>query len=312
MSKTRRNFIKSAGAVGAVAALGGLDVARASAKKRSSEAPSAVAQVPAAITSDPPLNKTSPAWMDQLAIPSHGATMNGVIYVAEGAEAHPTVILLHGYPGIEENLDLAQSIRRAGWNVIFFHYRGSWGSQGAFSFANCIEDTQATIAWARDPQNAKKFSVDPGKIVLIGHSMGGFMASVAGRDPKVMGVGMLAAWNPAAHVRNVNDPAKLKNFVQAGIRPLSGCTADSLSAEMIAHKDEWDYNSFVPQLKNQSVLVVSADDQTRPANDAFVTAMKSAGATRMTTIHLPADHTFNGHRIALQVAVLDWLNTLNP
>jgi hypothetical protein len=79
---------------------------------------------------------------------------------------------------------------------------------------------------------------------------------------------------------------------------------------MIAHKDEWDYNSFVPQLKNQSVLVVSADDQTRPANDSFVTAMKSAGATRMTTVHLPTDHTFNGHRIALQVAVLDWLNTL--
>ena len=76
----------------------------------------------------------------------------------------PIWVSLFGYPGIEENPDLAQSIRRAGWNVIFFHYRGSWGSQGAFSFANCIEDTQAAIAWARDPQNAKKFSVDPGRL----------------------------------------------------------------------------------------------------------------------------------------------------
>ncbi len=45
MSKTRRNFIKSAGAAGAVAALGGLGVARASASKRGSAAPCAVPQL---------------------------------------------------------------------------------------------------------------------------------------------------------------------------------------------------------------------------------------------------------------------------
>ena len=118
----------------------------------------ALAQIPAAITSDPPVNKTDPASMDEPAIPSQGAYLNGLIYVAEGAGPHPTVILLHGFPGAEQNLDLAQSIRRAGWNVIFFHYRGSWGSPGAFSFANSIQDTQAAIAWAFDPQNAKNIA----------------------------------------------------------------------------------------------------------------------------------------------------------
>jgi acetyl esterase/lipase len=155
----------------------------------------AVAQIPAALTTDPPASKTDPATMGDLAIPSHGAMMNGIIYVAGGAGPHPTVILLHGFPGGELNLDLAQSIRRAGWNVLVFHYRGAWGSQGAFSFANSIEDTQAALAWVRDPQNAKKYRINPDRIVLIGHSMGGFMAASAGRDPKVMGVAMLAAWN---------------------------------------------------------------------------------------------------------------------
>ncbi len=250
--------------------------------------------------------------MEELAIPSHGAMMNGILYTAGGAGPHPTVILLHGFPGNESNLDLAQSIRRAGWNVLFFHYRGSWGSQGAFSFANSMEDTQTVLAWVRDPQNGQKYRIDPERIVLIGHSMGGFMAAAAGRDPKVAGVAMLAAWNIGAQVRQAHDPAKIKSHIQSEILPLSGCTAEGLYAEVLAHKEAWDYNLFVPQLKMHPVLVISADDVHRSANDAFVSAMKSAGATRIASIHLSTDHLFDDHRIALQIAILDWLDTLKP
>ncbi len=270
----------------------------------------AVAQIPAALTTDPPASRTSPATMGDLAISSHGAMMNGIIYVAEGAGPHPTVILLHGFPGGELNLDLAQSIRRAGWNVLSFHYRGSWGSQGAFSFGNAIEDTQAVLAWARDSQNAKKYRIDSDRIVLIGHSMGGFMAAAVGRDPRVIGVAMLTAWNIGADARKANDPAKVKSQIQSVILPLSGCTADGLYAEVQAHKEDWDYNLFIPQLKMHPVLVISADDNFHDDNDAFVSAMKAAGATRITSIHLPTDHLFDDHRIALQIAVLNWLGSL--
>jgi hypothetical protein len=133
---------------------------------------------------------------------------------------------------------------------------------------------------------------------------------VAGRDPKVVGIGMIAAWNIGANAKHVS-PAGLKDSLQGSIRPLSGCTVDSLLAEMIAHQDEWDYIGFVPQLKNRPVLVASVDDNTLRSNEAFVTAMKSAGVTRITSIHHPTDHLFNDHRIALQIAVLDWLNALN-
>jgi pimeloyl-ACP methyl ester carboxylesterase len=58
--------------------------------------------------------------------------LNAVIYVAAGKGPHPTLLLLHGFPGNEQNLDLAQAARRAGWNVLTLHYRGSWGSPGPF------------------------------------------------------------------------------------------------------------------------------------------------------------------------------------
>jgi pimeloyl-ACP methyl ester carboxylesterase len=46
-------------------------------------------------------------------------------YVASGTGPRPAVVLLHGFPGNERNLDLAQDMRRAGWDVLYLNYRGS-------------------------------------------------------------------------------------------------------------------------------------------------------------------------------------------
>jgi pimeloyl-ACP methyl ester carboxylesterase len=89
---------------------------------------------------------------------------------------------------------MAQSIRRAGWNVIYFDYRGSWGSPGDFSFTHCIEDTESAILYLRDPDRAAKLRSDPKTIVLIGHSMGGFVALQAGsHDPAIKAVVTISA-----------------------------------------------------------------------------------------------------------------------
>src|SRR5882757_1441692 len=136
-------------------------------------------QTPAAITSDPPRDKEFPAAMEAPDIVSHGARLNSVFYLASGAGPHPVVLLLHGFPGNEQNMDLAYAIRRAGWNVLVPHYRGSWGSAGNFSFTNAIEDTQSAIAFLRSAAKDKKYRTDPAKIAIVGHSMGGFLGLYA-------------------------------------------------------------------------------------------------------------------------------------
>ena|SRR5579884_2679594 len=90
-------------------------------------------QIPPAIYTDPPHDAAHPAQMVVLHIPSGGVSINGVAYLAAAAGAHPTLVSLHGLPGNEKNLDLAQAVRRAGWNAITFNYRGSWGSPGSFA-----------------------------------------------------------------------------------------------------------------------------------------------------------------------------------
>lgn len=182
------------------------------------------------------------ASMESMQIPSHGSLVNGLVYVAAGAAPHPVVILLHGFPGNERNLDLAQDIRRAGWDVLYFNYRGSWGSPGDFSFAHGIEDVAAAVTYLRDPANAARLRIDPSRIVLVGHSMGGFMAvQAAAADPAIKAVAMISgadmagafqriqAQGPSDAVRNMGAA-----LAKEGMAPLSGCTPDSLATELSA------------------------------------------------------------------------------
>src|SRR5258708_23565363 len=104
-------------------------------------------RAPAALTSDLPPDPAYPATMAWPDIPSHGAKLYSVIYIASGAGPHPTVLMLHGFPGNEKNLDLAYSIRRAGWNVLVPFYRGAWGSGGKFSFTPALEAAYSTISF---------------------------------------------------------------------------------------------------------------------------------------------------------------------
>src|SRR5436853_7929856 len=82
-------------------------------------------QLAPAIFTDPPHDKANPAGMEVLHIPSGGVAINGVAYTAAGAGPHPVLVLMHGLPGNEKNLDLAQAVRRAGWTVVTFNYRRS-------------------------------------------------------------------------------------------------------------------------------------------------------------------------------------------
>jgi predicted alpha/beta-fold hydrolase len=79
--------------------------------------------VPAPIYTDPDSDAKNPASTSVLHIPSHGVLINGLLYSPPGSGPHPTFVLCHGLPGNEKNLDLAQAVRRAGWNAVTFNYR---------------------------------------------------------------------------------------------------------------------------------------------------------------------------------------------
>jgi pimeloyl-ACP methyl ester carboxylesterase len=234
--------------------------------------------------------------------------VNGVAYLAPGAGAHPTLLLLHGWPGNEKNLDLAQAVRRAGWNAITFNYRGSWGSPGAFGFAHCLEDAQAVLAYLRDAATAKSLGIDTTRIVMAGHSMGGWVTVLtAARDHGLRGAILISAADMGAAGTMPHD--RLVRAASENSETLAA-TPEQMAQELSAHGAEWRFDRAYDGLASVPMLVLTSNDGLAPRNDSLVEAVRARGNRNVTALHLATDHSYSDQRIALESAVIRWLEAL--
>jgi uncharacterized protein len=271
--------------------------------------------VDAAITTDPARDVAHPAAMYQLTIPSHDALMFGVFYRAAGGDSHPTALLVHGLPGFEQNGDLAQTIRRAGWNVLIFHYRGAWGSGGTFSFSNCVEDVHAALEYLRLPENVARLGIDPHRLALIGHSMGGFLAAITTQhDATVLGAALISPWNPGVFATNPSpqlDKQQLEELL-GDVGPLAGASPEALLEEAKKNAAAWDLVAHASLWSSRPVLVVEADDFVHADDVAVANSVRKGPAGQLTEVAMPTDHAYSDHRIALAATLLGWLKQLEP
>lgn len=264
-----------------------------------------------AIYIDPPRDAEHPAGMSVLHIPSGGVAINGVAYTAAGRGPHPTLVLFHGLPGNEKNLDLAQAVRRAGWNVVTLNYRGSWGSPGRFSFAGNLEDAHAALAYLRVPANAAAHRVDPSRIVIGGHSMGGWVtAMVASRDEGLAGAILISAANMGEMGRLPR--GSLLAISRENMESLAGVTAEAMTDQLAANADEFDWAGRAADLRRMPLLILSSDDGLAPQTDALAAAIRVGGGTRVTAAHVDTDHGWSDRRIRLQNEVINWLARIGP
>ena len=265
--------------------------------------------LPAAIFTDPLPDKAHPARMEVLHIPSGGVEINGVAYLTAGPGPHPTLVLCHGWPGNEKNLDLAQAVRRAGWNVVTFNYRGSWGSPGQFHFAQNPEDAAAVLAYLRTPANATKLGIDTRSMVLMGHSMGGWVtALVASQDQDLLGAGLISAAN-MGFMRGLDRPGIIK-MAGENAETLAGTSPEIMADELIADRTRFDFMPRAAGLAKQPLLVLSSDDGLAPQTDALIAAVRKAGSKRITAVHAATDHGWSDHRVFLEAQVIRWLQGL--
>lgn len=265
-------------------------------------------EIPAAIYTDPTPDAAHPARMDVLHIPSHGETINGIAYVAAGAGEHPAVVLLHGLPGNEKNLDLAQAIRRAGWTVVTFNYRGSWGSPGTFRFEQTLQDADAVLAYLRDPANAKALGVDTRRLVIMGHSMGGWVAAnTAAHDKGLIGLVTFSAWDTA----NLDPEATREKAMSENMESLAGVTAASMAKDVTITGPQHPMPRAAPGLVDTPYLALTVDDDLKGDTDALVAAIGAQGGAKVTTQHVATDHGWSDHRIALQATIITWLQKIS-
>jgi pimeloyl-ACP methyl ester carboxylesterase len=266
-----------------------------------------LAQSDSIVLRDITWDKNAPAGFSELFIPTNNALLAGFLYRANGNGKHPTVLMLHGFPGNERNLDLAQVIRSHGWNVIYFDYRGSWGSQGKFSFNNCVDDVVNVVAFCKKYQDSLK--IDPSKIVLFGHSMGGWVCLKSlQRLPEIKKGFALSTWDiphQFKRVLNEKEITALSRDLEVNSKYfVLNTTPKELFAPVFKQPESYNLANDANALGNQEIIMLDED----PRNKQIAESLKSANKAYFDYQIWETDHSFTNKRVSLMNKVLAFLD----
>jgi acetyl esterase/lipase len=100
------------------------------------------------------------------------------VYVAEGADPHPTVMLIHGGAWIggskDEYTEAAKRLARSGYTAATINYR--LAPEG--EYPKIAQDCLCALSYLQ--KNAAQYHIDPDRIAVMGYSAGGHLASLVG------------------------------------------------------------------------------------------------------------------------------------
>jgi pimeloyl-ACP methyl ester carboxylesterase len=258
-----------------------------------------------------------PASTPAVTFASGGEALLGVLHVPAGPGPHPVVVFLHGFPGTERNFDLAQALRRAGYAALVFHYRGSWGVGGSWSWRNVLDDAARVVAAVREDAVSGAYRLDPRRVAVVGHSLGGFAALMTtAADPAIGAVVSVAGFDfGAASAAARADPATRSAYVESWdgeLLPLRGTSGEALVAEMEAAGPAWSLARLAPRLADRPVLLIGTGrDAATPAevhHRPLVEAFQAYPVSRLEHRLFPTDHALSDHRVALARTIADFLD----
>lgn len=240
-------------------------------------------------------NKKFEEGLDGFIVQAKDMKLLGGFYRGAGKGLRPTAIFVHGVPGIEKNMDLLYRLREEGWNTLYFHYRGSWGSEGHYNLLEQGEDIQAALDWV-----LAQPSVDQDRLLLIGSSIGGYNTLFHGGQDKRFRY--LVSLCPLIDPKEASLPNTVfANFAQI----LQGVTANQLKAQWAQLPP---VTKVIQLLQDRNVLLITGekDDIFPPKHYKFLgKSLKKMKWIRKSG----ADHQFSNCRPWLRETIISWLQT---
>lgn len=271
--------------------------------------------MPHYLAADPSPVNGAPASTRHVELRSAGHTLHGVLHLPSGAGAHPAAVLLHGFPGWERNFDIAHALRRAGVASLVFHYRGCWGMPGRWSWANALADTEAVLSTLLQGDDPQMSELDPRRLAVVGHSLGGFLAlQAASSRPEIGVVGSISGFDFGAVAAAVEaNPALFREYARAfgsETAVLTGTDGVALAQEMLEAGRRWSLRERAVDFSDRDVLLIgtSRDDVTPAAihHAPLVEAFVRAGS-RLEHAEIAGDHSLAGHRVELTTRVVEFV-----
>jgi uncharacterized protein len=234
---------------------------------------------------------------------SGGHRLVGTLLLARGDAPKPTVLLLHGCPGLEKNLDLAASLRDGGWNALVFHYRGCWGSGGRYDLAAIPRDITAAVDHL---QSGEYPTVDPGRLTVVGHSLGGWAAILAAAaDRRLRAV---AVYGAAVDLASIDLTPEQLDHEMTRFLAVTPEEFARQRADVVGRPGPLE---VVAAIAPRPVLIVhGSDDAWVPVEHAR--RLRSAAGLPCRYVEVDgANHSFAWHRGELRELVTGWLDEVN-
>lgn len=174
-----------------------------------------------------------------------------------------------------------------------------------------MDDAAAVLAFLRDTANVRTLGIDTTRLVLAGHSMGGWVTALAtARDPGLRGAILISA---ADMGRFGGAPrANVVALAAGNMESLTGVTAEQMADELIANGARWSFDAAAPGLARVPLLVLTSNDGLGPQAERLADLVRAGGNERVTLVHVATDHGWSDRRIALQDTIIRWLQSLAP
>jgi fermentation-respiration switch protein FrsA (DUF1100 family) len=236
---------------------------------------------------------------------STGAKLVGSLFTSHQSDGkQPCIIFLHGFPGKEKNHDLAEALSYCGFSSLVFHYQGSWGSEGYYSFYGIKTDYDSVLEYLlKEWQNA----VDAKRVALLGYSMGGGLAIEFGaQDKRICAV---AAISPYAHEKDWDKQQTQAMITEAATTTLKlSDNPKSLLAESKSFFGTHRPIDVVTKLAPRPLLLVHGkNDEVLSFENSEGLFRKASKPKKFVAIE-GADHDYTGKRAVLASILAQWFS----
>lgn len=285
------------------------------------------ATISAVLATQPASAESAGLKTSSVVVERDGASFRAVTHPPSDGKQKGTVIFLHGFPGGSVGTDgmvsrkpLVASLTAAGFGVVEINYVGTWSNAGEFSWLGGVKDAEAVVRYLRSAE-AKGVGLDGKRIILVGHSYGGWVAlTIAARDSALRCVAALASFDMGRTGQLMRDSSSFRDEriaiyeeVLNGSPPsVRASSAKGLADDTIAHADSWGLVKQVDLLRTKQLLLVAAENDTVAPRDShfepLVSALQRSSASSVRTFVIAgADHNFRGLRPEIDRVVLQWI-----
>ena len=157
------------------------------------------------------------------------------------------------------------------------------------------------------------------KIVLIGHSMGGFLSLLASmKFPKIKNIASLAGFNFGLFTDYILSHPEFKEITMEGLASgselVTNSDAEKVFDEMVENKEMWNIVKRVNELIGKNIFLIAAEfDAVAPLelhHTPLIYVLKSMDVKLQSKI-LKCGHSFSSMRIGLTTEIINWLKNSN-